>query len=711
MSFVYFVKLMLKNLKWLIMVPLCLAGSIYYFTRHEKKVFASETVIYTGIQSGYSLSGNSKVDYFTANNAFDNLISMINSRETKKEVALRLLAEHLCLPKHDAAILSWESYSQLKDLVPDSLRKKFVRGSVGATYAALDQYMHQSDDNLVYKILFSNGAYYSISALDGIKPMRVNTSDLIRLSYQTNDAAICKHTLEIILEVFMRKHRSLKEGQAESVVAYFEKQTRDAFHRLDSAEEEFLNFNKRNNIINYNEQTKAVADQKERLYTQNHDIEMDKTAANTSLDKVNENIEGRRYQIQYGAEVIREREELSDIYSKIALSETMGNSSGSARPQRQLDSLRRLATARENRLQQSLVNLYEKSNTPNGIPTKEVLNEWLQTMLSYEQSKAKLTVMDRRKKEFDDEYKKYAPLGAMLKKIERKIHVSEQEYLELLHDLSMARLTQQNNELTTKLNVVDSPFLPLTPIPSKRMVLVIVGFLAGFVVVLAVILARALANKTLQQPQRAARAIGLPMLGLYPLKTEQASFISKARLRILQHLLPHIPQTKAPAYVGFVSVQAGEGKTTIMEMVGKELRRLQYNVVMHRWDGTPGPLAAAEADVVLVEYPSLDNLVMKPGSVPELDYCILICRANRIWDKMDKEMLRLFRKATNTSPSFVLNGVVADFSEEFIGEIPKKRTIFRRNLKRLLKFEFGNRRTLGSRAKKKMAAKEFQNEN
>lgn len=694
MSFVHFLKLLLRNLKWFLVVPVCLAFSIWYFTRHEKKVYSSETVIYTGIASGYSLSGNNKVDFFTANNAFDNLISLINSRETKNEVALRLLAEHLCMPKHDPAKLSWESYEQVHKLIPDSVSKKVCSRSTAETYEALSDYMHKNEDNLVYKLVYSSGPYYSINALSNLKPQRVNSSDLIKVSYETTDAAICKRTLELVLDVFMRKHRLIKEGQSGSVVAFFEKETQKAYNRLDSAELEFLRFNKSNNIINYQEQTKAVAGERELLYAQNHNMEMDERAAGTSLEKVNENLASRRFQTLYGADLLQNREELSDVYGKIAVAETLGKSRGSETAGKELDSLKTIAAGKEKNLQATLTKLYEKSNTPNGIPTKQVLDEWLQTMLSYEQSKARLTVMDKRKKEFEEEYKKYAPLGAMLKKIERKINVQEQEYLEMLHDLNVARLIQQNNELTTRLNVVDPPFLPLSPNPSKRMVLVVVGLLVGFILVLAVTLARALVNKTLQQPQRAAKTIGLPMLGIYPFQHGEQAYLAKARLRLMQHFLPHIASATSPACIGFVSVQEGEGKTTLVNVFADELKKLHYTVAVQLWKPGLGTPAPGEADVVLIEYPALENALIGPGMIPKLQYTVLVCRANRIWNKIDKELLRMFVKTTGNSPAFLLNGVTLDFAEDFIGEIPKKRKLVRRTVKRLAKFEFGHRKSL-----------------
>jgi polysaccharide biosynthesis transport protein len=99
MSFLHFLKLLSKNLLWLLLIPMVLAGTIYYFTRNETKVYASESTIYTGIASGYSLNGSTKADFYSTSNAFDNLLSLIESRETKQDVSIDLIAEHLFLKK------------------------------------------------------------------------------------------------------------------------------------------------------------------------------------------------------------------------------------------------------------------------------------------------------------------------------------------------------------------------------------------------------------------------------------------------------------------------------------------------------------------------------------------------------------------------------------------------------------------------------------
>jgi uncharacterized protein involved in exopolysaccharide biosynthesis len=673
---------------WLLLIPATMALSVLYFTRYEAKTYSSESVIYTGIASGYSLSGNNKADFFATSNAFDNLLSLINSRETKQEVALNLLARHLMITKHEPHLFSWEAFDQLRKLVPDSTRKMLVRPTVEETILSLTKYLGSNEGNLVYSIINSENPFYSLKALENIKAVRVNNSDLIKISYQTNDAVICKQTVELLEQCFIRKHRLLKEGQSESVVTYFETETRNAFARLNEAEQSFMQFNKENDIINYYEQTKAVAIEKEDLDTKEQDIEMEKLASSKSLDKVNENMKGRLYQDEYGAQILKQRALLSDVYSMMATSSLVGKNEPGH--QQKMDSLRNVSIEMENKLAGSVNNLYLQTLTPNGIPTKDVLSEWLRTSLNVEQSKARLTVMDERKKEFVEQYRKFAPLGATLKKIERQINVFEQEYLDLLHGLNTAKLTQQNNELTTKLNIVDEPYLPLKANPSKRMLMVALAFLVGFVLVLSFILTRALLNKTVQHPDRARKLIKIPLLGVYPLKNSAPEFVSKANLRLIQQVLSRVNPAHKQVIIGFISIEDREGKSTLVDMLQRELLNLNYLVEKQTWTKENHSFNS-NSNIILLEFPALDSLVIKPGLLPDLDHTFMICRANRVWGKMDNELLDIFIKTTGNQPSLILNGVNNDFAESYVGEVPRKRVFFRAFFKRLFQFKFGNR--------------------
>ena len=107
-------RLLRKHMVLLLITPVLLVTLVAILTRHPTYTFSSETTLYTGIASGSSVEMDKAFSFFANNTAFDNLINVINSRETQQEVAIRLLAQHLMLPGPDPRYISAKSYEDLK---------------------------------------------------------------------------------------------------------------------------------------------------------------------------------------------------------------------------------------------------------------------------------------------------------------------------------------------------------------------------------------------------------------------------------------------------------------------------------------------------------------------------------------------------------------------------------------------------------------------
>ncbi|MBO3273542.1 hypothetical protein, partial [Hymenobacter defluvii] len=213
-----FLQLLRRNWLLLLAVPLATAASIFFFSRKEIKEYASDTTIYTGIASGYNIDKNGSGNDYANGKAYANLLSLINARETKREVALRLLARHLMLPSYDSAVLSPETYSKFQLLIRAPLRQQLTGSSVEETVSKLDTYLKTDNKNVVYKILNSEIPTYSFAALSKIAAYQVGNSDLIKIEYVSDDAAVCQQTLVDLTQVFIRRHRSLQEGRNGSVI-------------------------------------------------------------------------------------------------------------------------------------------------------------------------------------------------------------------------------------------------------------------------------------------------------------------------------------------------------------------------------------------------------------------------------------------------------------------------------------------------------------
>jgi uncharacterized protein involved in exopolysaccharide biosynthesis len=629
---------MIKHWVVLLIAPLLLAGLVILLTREPRLSYTSSTVLYTGLATGSSIEMEKTFNYFATNTAFDNLINIIKSRETQEEVAIRLLSQHLLLPKADPKYISPKLYAELKKKIPGYLYAYVAkdnnisaeqadsslnntpeplpsditsssdtaslfpvavnRADYEKTVAQLTTLMKSSDSNFVYKLLNYADEHYSIKAISSIKAERIANSDLIKLTYVVNDPGICQQTLAIFNEVCIKNYKQIKENRSDAVVKYFESQLKQANIKLKDAEDKLLGFNKSNNIINYYEQSKAVAVVKEDMEVDYNNKKAQLAGTEAATKRLEEKLNIQELVQLKSNTVLEKRKLLGDINFEIATaeSESIQNDISIKR----MAALKKQSEILKGDIKKSVDELYKFQNSVEGLPVGTVLTDWLNNVIEAENLKAKLRVMDQRNKDFQQQYAIYAPAGANIKRIEREIAVSEQGYLEILHGLNLAKLKLQDNELTSNLKAVDPPYFPLQPIATKRAVLVIAAAFIGFILVFGVILTMEYLDDTLKNLKRAAKVLHLPSVGMLPKiflnpGSINLPFIQNRLLEIttqnIEQFLTTQNSDNAVKTILFLSTQEKEGKSVIAGNIAKKLLQEGKKVLLLTYTKKQKPLA------------------------------------------------------------------------------------------------------------------------
>ena len=621
MKIIDFIRLIRRHLVLLILAPVLLASLVVFLTRNPNYKFASGTTLFTGIATGSSIEMDKSFNYFMANTAFDNLINIVKSRNTQEEAAIRLLSQHLLLEKPDPKYILAKNYDDLKRITPayiynyvvkdvpadsqdtrktkadqDTLEQSNHNGTglsaiqpeipdyinqaaYEKTVENLTQLMRSSDTNFVYKLLNFPNAHYSLKDISTVKVSRINSSDMIQLKYEADDPGICQQTLALLTNACIRNYKIVKENRSDAVIKYFEDQLAQASDKLRIAEDKLLQFNKDNNIINYYEQSKAVAVVKEDLDVVYNNMRIKLAGIEAAIKRLEEKLNVQDQVQLKSSKLVELRKQLGDLNFRITTAETF--QSAQSEDFKNLANLKAEAKQLEEQLKESISDLYRYSNTTDGLPVSTILNEWITNVIEAENIGAGIKVMGERIKEFQKQYAIYAPAGANIKRIEREISVSEQEFLEILHGLNLAKLKLQDNELAANIKVVDPPYYPLSPIPTKRKILVILAAMVGFILVLSSILFAEYFDETLKNQTKASRILQLPFVGVFPrvlLNTKKVNqlFIYN---RLLEIIIQNIELTlktenspKKPYTILFFSTQSQEGKTTLMGNLARKLK-------------------------------------------------------------------------------------------------------------------------------------------
>ena len=708
-----------------------LALVVLLLTRNIQKEFQTNATVYTGLASGYSITddGDEKVDYFKVNNAFDNLITTVKARETIEEVCIKLLAQHLLLKEVDPNILDEKGFTQLHKILNDEeIAKLIVPGNFDKTVAKLYGIKDSSNKNTVQYLLTDASSPYSVSRISaGITVMRKSTSDMLELGYKTNDAGVCVNTLKFLISSFSERYKNIKGSETMNVVKYFEQQLQQAFGSLQTSENKLKDFGVNNRIINYYEQAKFVAESKEDLSTDYYKEKMKFEAAQTALVRIEEKMNNYSDFVAANDVLMKLRQELSNINYKITNAQIYKYDAET------INGLTERSEQVKLELQEKAREYYEFNNSIEWVPQNSLLNEWLSKVVELEESKGRLMVYDQRLKQYDGIYKEFAPLGSTINRLEREVGVQEKQYLSVLHGLNLAKLRQQSLEMSNQLKVVDNPYFPLQPLPSKRGLLVMVSFVAGFILLLAYYLGTAIIDKAIKSPDKVEKIIGLPLLSALPehLKLDEHGIkIQEVRSSLLQQIINTLfidlkridPKTKSYLILVF-STKGDEGKSYVAESLVNKLSRIRNKVlylypetsdnhgkyleednpklIKYQYQVNEGIIDyngiqdfisrneddntdLSEVSYNVLEIPRLNKYPLPANLVEQAHYSILVVHASKSWTSADQFLLKNYMKLAQGKTSVLLNHVAPDLLESIYGEIPKRRSALRKKIKNLL---------------------------
>ena len=788
MKLIEFIRLVLKHKILLIIVPTLLAVLVTLLTVKPHFEYSSQSLLYTGLASGSSIEMDKTFNYQATNTAFDNLINIIQSRETQEEVGIRLLVQHLMLPKANPKFISSANYEKLISKIPKELYQYIEKGKIAANKTTLPENFdglfppeinranyektvqnftalkNSSTSNFVYELLNYEHPHYSITAIATVKALRISNSDLVKLTYQVDDPGICQQTLAIYNEVCIKNYRNIKENRSDAVVKYFQGQLAIANEKLKKGEDKLLEFNKSYNIINYYEQSKAVAVVKEEMEVAFNDKKAELAGLEASTKRLEKKLSIQDVIQSKSNAVLEKKKQLGELNYKIALVQAEIESGKNPKDLVKLDALKLQSENLSNDISKSINELYTYQNTVDGLPVNKVLPDWMDNIVEAENIKAKLKVMDADNKNFQKQYEIYAPAGANITRIEREISVSEQESLEILHGLNLAKLKMQDNTLSSNLKTIDPPFYPLSPLPTKRKVLVIAAAFLGFILSLGIFIIMEYFDDTLKNAKKAGGILKVPSLGMMPKillhpNTSNLPFIQNRLIEIItQNILKFLGNTSTDDGVKtivFFSTQKMEGKTVLAGNIARELKKdgkkvlfLNYSTNEHnfikqnrfplltrilgyqdpRIDFNNTFLSLAKTslqpneyfiydineqffkatnykdileqnniqldftpDYVIIELPPIIHNNYPTELFTESDIDILICRSNRLWSEADDYALGGLLTTTAFKTHFVVNGVELKEVESLLGDLPKKRSEFRKKLKSFFQFQFFNK--------------------
>ncbi len=696
--FRYIVRFLYKIRWYLIILPLIALIVAWFMTRNMERVYDANTTIYTGMITGYNLEGGTGAAGGNSQTNITNLMLLMTTDVTIHEVSLRLFARCMMYgnPSKDNNYISSEHFRQLSATVPADVKALINHNSEQATYANLKAYEKPSQDNYIFGLLNYHPWFGINSITSRLKVMQLQKSDIIDIAYTANDAGITYNTLDILNEVFARQYQQLRFGETNDVIKFFEREVARLYKILTGAEDDLIRYNVSKRIINYGEQTKAVAGLDMGQQTSDNTQLMNYTTAKSLLDYLERQLGDRAKIIKANRDFTDQITDISRIQSRISNLRLMNTEGGENNVESQLE----LAKA-EKMLQDRTAVVKELTrdieagsySTETGVKANDMISKWLDQVLLLEKTKAEMSAQDIMRQKIDKQMLYYAPIGATLARKDRHISFIEGNYMEMLKALNSARLRQRNLQMTTaKLRVLNPPMFPMNAQPTNRMMIMLGAFLLTFALTALYFFIIELLDRTLRDRMRSERITKVPVMGCFPKESTlryrrfNKTIADMALRQLSKSLLPHFKEGQQNV-LNLISTDAGNGKSYIAQelenywiSIGLQVRRLTYDedylaedsrFIMAKdiKDICPDILPN---EIAIIEYPNLDDNSVPPALLNMGTINLLVTRANRTWKDVDQKALKELQSQLEDQNTLFMYLTEAQryAVEEFVGQLP-----------------------------------------
>ncbi len=717
MEYILYISRFLYRIRWwLLLGTIAVTVMVYMVTGNLSKSYNVNATIYTGVISGYSLEENSgKIDWATSQNAIDNLINIIQAESTLQRVSMRLYARTLIYgnPDEDNEYITAAHYRDIYNHLKNSPKGAQVlalidKTSEERTVANLFRYMRPNRDNYIYGLFYFNHPYYSYNALSKIKVSRKGASDLLEVNYTSSDPGISYNTISILMEEFVNEYRTIRYGETDKVIDYFKGELDRIGKDLRGEEDALTDYNIEKRIINYYDETKEVAAINKEYELREQEALAAFNSTKVMLTELEKQMDQNTKQLLTNMEFVSKLKEASTLTGKISEMETVSNNATNG-PSTQ---------SYKDRLKQAQKELTSLSNqyvankfTKEGVSRGNIIDQWLEQTLQHQKAESDLRVIMESRRELNEKYAFFAPVGSTIKRKERSISFIEENYLSLLKSYNDALMRKKNLEMTSAtIKVLNRPAFPISAEPTGRKKIVMTAFAGTFLFILGFFLILELIDHTLRDSVRAFRLTKLPILGAFPapsfLKRRQLNKICEeiATKQLSNSILRQFKQKPEgrPYMVDFISTERGDGKSLLIEQltaywssIGLKVRKLKWG---EDFDTNSRQYLLAQSvsdiytfkdeDILLIEYPSLKENSIPEPLVNEADLNLLVARVNRGWKETDNILVdKLKRQIAPQQLYLYLTQAPRYVVQDYTGMLPPY-TFIRQQLYRLSQLAF-----------------------
>lgn len=697
---------LLAQWKILVLMPFIAALVSWFLTQDSPKKYRTESKLFLNIQEskGISLSDDDLKQY-QVHTYFQNVIELLRSEKTvdlvKSKAILKALESDNFFARNPFGL----------DTNKELIRKRTEKWINENVTLQSGEY----PDSLILNFLHRHGLNNS-TIRGAIVSFRLMDSHFMKLEITGDQAEKTQLICSLLIEGLQEQNTRLAKEKIKSHKDIIEKLVEQAKHDLEFKIKRLENYKVSNNIINLGEHTKAIVVYLVQLEGQRAQLLQKIAAGQKGREEVLSSIQnGNEVSLDLTGhhEILALRDKLQSYNNRII---------GTALESQQeipFDKLTQHIELTKGEIHSKLQELARKTPVDPSQIQIDLAGKFIVFDLEAEISKQVLTIVDQEILRVNGYARKFAPHESTIGANEQDISTAQNVYLTLLNKLNITESLEYGSGENV-IEVIDAPFLPAKPEPGKRIFLILGSGIGVFILVTAVLIILKLTDKTISNVSRLERKTKFPIAAALAQTSSQLNYIPESLDQINNLQLNKVCQSiisksgdKKSIIILSSTQRVGILKSTALHLY-KQLNRtgLKTTLVYADWtdpdpipaesiDLTPllqqnGMLANQKAILEKMEEAQSSNdltlLVIAPinssgetnfwSSIP--GHWMLVYDASRIFTDVCGRSESSLAANNLLSVESVLANVHPEELEEYIGEIPKRRSFIRKAIKKLL---------------------------
>lgn len=485
--------------KWIVigvtMVATLIAG-VYAFL--ALPIYQSDGAILV-TQSGnrYSMAGSDLSNLLVSNfgvgmgSTIENELQVLQSRQFSFELAKRIYEERY---QSDGRMypLLWRAFPNDSNLV--AVDTVFVRIAENLRFARADR-----------------------------------LSDLVRITFESPSPEEAQRLVNMAIAAYTDVSTSINRAQATTAITFLNEEQKKVGERVIDAEERLRDFMNREKLIQLDRQTEELITQMSKLEAERRAVDVRITAVKSGIASYTNELDkirpGLSSQITSGLAPVLSRLQyrLAELETErmLTFSRNPDLTESSQEPQllaldRQIASVKQeMAKVTADFLDGETTELGFLTSPDGGVAARanEYRMQLIQLEIEDKQLAAQARVMDEKLREFERFFNDLPDNMIQLAQLKRSMQINEALYLIISQQGAEMQLWEQTQSGLAR--VVDYGYMPIEPVKPKKRLVVIIGFLLGFVAAVGYVFIREFMITEINSIEK-LRKKGYPLLAVIP---------------------------------------------------------------------------------------------------------------------------------------------------------------------------------------------------